>query len=482
MTGPLDDSMTRKTGRRADYALRCTVRSESFEAADVPCRIYLPDGKPGVPIVHLVPDERQYELLTRAYELSLVGTLDRLSFESQVLYLTQGTWRGQDPHGVDAFLVACEPRDFRITERYSDNATVGRAHVVFWLTPNPWLPPGKIRMSNLDGSVEITHGELPQAFLPGGATATFDTHYDSRTEGDDFIQRPYLVAEIDVDIPAAETARLAREVLPDLDDLLLIVSLASRTRTNCVGWTAADSVSITRYFRADRIVPTRSPTDSWDGLVPLRYRSEFLREAHARFLAHPDRDAIRRAIYASVPFHESVFTEAFLSRFAGIECLLLDFRRQSNFGKVMPLGRWKTFRRAVIDLLRQVEAVSEDQVRWVEEKLPELNRVPLKAVLERFCVHYKLDLSAFWPVFGLDGEVGLAKIRHRLVHGEGILEALSPHAIIAAEHLRWVLELMLIAVLAWPLEKAAVHPDRLTNETAMTEWRAAKAALERIKR
>ncbi len=128
--------------------------------------------------------------------------------------------------------------------------------------------------------------------------------------------------------------------------------------------------------------------------------------------------------------------------------------------------------------IRQDEALSEEQVRWVEEKLPELNRVPLKAVLERFCTHYKLDLSAFWPVFGLSSEVGLAKIRNRLVHGERLLEAVSSHALIAAEHLRWVLEAMLIAVLGWPLEKAAIRPDRLSNETAMSEWRAAKAALE----
>ena len=482
MTVPPDSSMARRIGSRADYTLRCTVRAESFEATDVPCRIYLPEGKRGVPVVHLVPTERHYAWLTRTHELSLVGTLDRLSVESHVLYFIYATQRGFDPDHVDAFLVECEARDLRITERYSDKGSGDRSHVVFWLTPNPWLRPGKIRTSNLDGSVEMSQGELPTASLPHGITVTFDTHYESRSEGEEFIQRPHLVAEVNVDIAAAETERLASAILPDLDDLLLVVSLASRTRTICVGWTAADDASITKYFRGDRVVPTRTPTDSWYGLVPQQYRSEFLREAHARFLALSGRDAVRRAISASVPFHNSVFTETFLSRFAGIESLLLDFRRQTNLGKVMPSGRWKAFRQAVLDLIRQDDALSEDQVRWVEQKLPEINRVPLKAVLERFCEQYQLDLSAFWPVFGLDGEVGLAKIRHRLVHGEGLLEAVSSHAVIAAEHLKWVLEAMLITVLGWPLEKAAVLPERLRDETAMTEWRAAKAALEGIKR
>ena len=481
MTIPPDNSMARKIGSRADHTLRCTVRAESFEATDVPCRIYLPEGKQRVPVIHLIPDERQWEPLTRAHELSLVGTLDRLSIESQVLYLTQGSWRVSDRSGVDTLLIACEPRDFRITEQYSERETPGLSNVVFWLTPNPWLHPGKIRLPKLDGSIEVSQGELPTAFLARERTVTFDTHYESRNEGDDFIQRPYLVAKIDsVDIPAADTARVANEVLADLDDLLLIVSLASRTRTHCIGWDAADDRFMTKYFRGDRIVPTRSPTDSWDGLIPRRYGRDFLRDAYARFLSfdRPSQDAIRRAIYASVPFHQSVFSETFLSRFAGIECLLLDFRRQAKLVKVMPPGPWERLRRAVISLIRQERALSEDQLHWIDEKIPELNRVPLRAVLERFCAHYQLDLSAFWPVFGLAGEIGLVNIRNRLVHGEGLLEAASSHALIAAEHLRWVLEAMLIAVLGWPLEKAAVHPDRLTNETAMSEWRAAKAALE----
>jgi len=311
--------MARRISSKPDYALRCTVRAESFEATDVPCRIYLPEGKDHVPVIHLVPNERHYASLTRAHELSLTETLDRLSVESHVLYFIHATQRGFDPDHVDAFLVECEARDLRISECYSDKEAGDRPHVVFRLTPNPWLSPGKIRTSNPDGSVEMSHGELPTASLPSGITVTFDTHYESRSENEEFIQRPHLVAEVDVAISAGDTDRLAREVLSDLDDLLLLVSLGSRTRTICVGWTAADNASITRYFRGDRVVPTRTPTDSWYGLVPQRHRSEFLQAAYAQFLAFSDRDATRRAIYASVPFHNSVFSETYLSRFAGIE-------------------------------------------------------------------------------------------------------------------------------------------------------------------
>jgi hypothetical protein len=144
----------------------------------------------------------------------------------------------------------------------------------------------------------------------------------------------------------------------------------------------------------------------------------------------------------------------------------------------MPSGPWDRFRQAVSDLIQQQTKLSQDQLQWIREKVPELNRVPLRAALDRFCANYQLDLSRFWPVFGLPGEIGLVNIRNRLVHGEGLLEAVSSQAIIAAEHLRWVLETMLVGVLGWPLEKAAVLPDRLSNETAMSEWRAAKAALE----
>jgi hypothetical protein len=59
-------------------------------------------------------------------------------------------------------------------------------------------------------------------------------------------------------------------------------------------------------------------------------------------------------------------------------------------------------------------------------------------------------------------------------------ESASLHLILAGEHVQWVLERMLMAVLGWDLGKTSVDVGGgLQWATAMREWPDAKAALER---
>jgi hypothetical protein len=68
------------------------------------------------------------------------------------------------------------------------------------------------------------------------------------------------------------------------------------------------------------------------------------------------------------------------------------------------------------------------------------------------------------------------EIRHRLVHGDPFqsrpLEALT----CAREHLRWVVERMLLSVLGWPVSRSNVSGDYLLAfSRSYTKWETERA-------
>jgi hypothetical protein len=150
-----------------------------------------------------------------------------------------------------------------------------------------------------------------------------------------------------------------------LDDLLLLASLASRKRTACVGWSASDGTFATRYYRKHIVLPEPGPIKDPYGtpLISERDRASFLHTIYGIFAGLPNKDALRPAMYLAVPPRSTPSIEQlFLTRFAAMEHLVLDFRRRANLEFVLSPSRWSKLRRRLKAVIREETDLSLEQL------------------------------------------------------------------------------------------------------------------------
>ena len=214
-----------------------------------------------------------------------------------------------------------------------------------------------------------------------------------------------------------------------------------------------------------------------DSLIDEASVEEFINVASVACKHSELSDILQRAIKFTIDSGEDNLELSFISLYAALESILTFFRRQDEYEILSP----EEFGQLERDLRRWLKKHSllkgESAKRGlIYEKIRELNRFPFSHVFKAFCVRYSLDLSDLWPVLGRAEQWPLMEIRHRLVHGDPFqsrpLEALT----CAREHLRWVVERMLLSVLGWPVSRSNVSGDYLLAfSRSYTKWQTERA-------
>jgi hypothetical protein len=78
-------------------------------------------------------------------------------------------------------------------------------------------------------------------------------------------------------------------------------------------------------------------------------------------------------------------------------------------------------------------------------------------------------------------DVGLADIRNRVVHGSTFDHRQLNALAVAGDHLQWLLERMLLRVLAWPIDRSNVSGARLAKlRAAYGELRDAQISMRSV--
>lgn len=439
--------------------------------AGIPCKVFLPEKPSDKPALSFQPTREQYASVQgtftcgfnaeiRGVDGSLHGTI-----EAPTVYLHDlGTTTWAPDLSVSKF--EGDPQHLRVVE-FLSGAYVPRTRcrVTWWLSPNKMLNPHLIVESSYTGQVRIERVFRHTFRLERHLRFIFDREYRSRRDDDEFIQWSFLVGTTRHALQARDSPELCTEILPKLDDFLLIVSLGSSTRTACLGWQAVDQARITRYYRGKLSFPTGAREPIYvDGLVSVGDFDDFAAKAYSAFLGLPDREPVRGAIYALVPGRTYTTERKFLSLFAALEMLLLDFRRRNSLEFVMSEEQWKTFKAACKEFLKEQTraTLDKDRRKLMYSKLDELNRVPLRAAFEELCRRHGIELGDLWPVFAeTKDNVGLVDIRNMIIHGETLRDRHMDALWIATEHLRWTVERVVLALLKWPVERTEVSPDFL---------------------
>jgi hypothetical protein len=469
--------MAESKPKEEDYFALATLTVGGMEIRDVPSKLYLPERVTGSPRIALRPSDDCLDYIVCSHEGSFHAQLNNFDgsvaalIAASIVYFNGAVTRHWGPNLAESTLEA-EPRDLVVTQ-FLSSVSKEPTSIVFWLSPNKMLSPFIISTSSYTGDRTLKRGRQIEIELSPEVKLRFDKHFQSSTtEKGDFLQWSNLVAESSIAHAANDIESVRSLILPKYDDLLLIASLGSRTRTACVGWQAADGRSVTKYFRRDIWIPNGFSLPSFNhGLVSLADFGEFLHVGYSSFGALEDPQPVRQAIYAVIPGRSRTLEEDFLSLFSGLEELILDFRRRANLEWVLSSSDWLILRDHLKEAVKNCPglSLSSDQRARIYAKMGELNRIPLRVAFDKFCENYRVGLDDLWDVFSTAAGPSLYNIRNRLTHGESLpleaYEALS----VATEHLRWTLERILLSVLGWSVARSEVNRDFLArNATGIT--------------
>lgn len=450
---------------RPDYFIRGTVTLEDSRVENVLCKLYLPKRSTEQPLMVFQLDEEQYEHLSGRFKGGFSGTQKNRENEDTATFratsvifknVSRSYW-GKD---ISDFHFDGEPEDLIIEEKVGSNGNKDTS-IVFYLTDIHNLSLfGHIRETSFDGSIKIVPG--PKVVVPilEKAELSFSEHFSYKEDKKrrKLVQWGCNVAELTVSQINVDSDEIKDTIMPLVDDLLLIVSFATRTRIACIRWTAYGNGKRLSSYRGNISIPRNEKRMS--ELVKREHQREYWPFAFNEFVKSPYKDMIRKAVYALVPGIDRALEEEFLSMFAGLEAVLLCYRRQHNMEVVFPLDEWKQKKRVLqkeIGKILEILGSDPEQRNRMYQKLDELNRISLKSVWKHFCEDQQVDISDLWPLFRKEDVIGLSEIRNWLIHNGPIPEEGFGALMGANENLRWILERVVCSLLYWPLERTTIN-------------------------
>jgi hypothetical protein len=466
--------------RAEDFFVYAKLGVQGKIIDNVLCKVFLPERNTEKPLLKFRPTKEQYSQIIAShegtFEAEVLGFDNKpeVSLAAPIVYFSKRQTKYWGPDFSESTFDG-EPQNLNVIRYVRSNNKSSKTFLTIWLSPNPMLGPGMGKTTHYTGNIE--YKRVHQLIFPLSAqiTITLDNYFKEKELGkNESKQWSYLVACAELDLPSPNSLDCQSEIIEHLDAFLLVASLGSRTRTGWVGWESSNHKILSEFYRGNFTFPTGVSEPSFDqGLVWLKDFHEFLSVCYPAFLKHPNKKSVQQAIISVVPGRRKVMEESFLSMFAGLEALLLDFRKRENLEFVVPEAeKWGAMKKRIKSNISKTikPEMTKDQRCYIYHKLEDLNRISLQVAYNKFCDFYKIDLSDLWPLFGGNNVVGLADIRNRLIHGDQSLMQFHDSLWVAEESLRFMLERVLVKILGWPEDKTEVSKDFLnTHSTALKE-------------
>jgi len=462
----MERSMKPDFNREEDHLVKATLFVNDAEIKDVPCKIYMPERTHEKPHVVFKPSRDDAVQVMGAHKGAFRAMVYGFNKEIQTIFeapevFFSGVFTKHWGDDISETTVPGEPQDLLVVHPLRDREDLKKTHFAFWLSPNKFLTPCSMCSTSYTGKVDYKWVRTIKFTIKSGVNLDFQKHFRSKsTPNGDLLQWSYLVACTELGTPANDVKTIQDNLLQDIDDFLLVAGFAARQRTACLGWTATDNTAHATYYRGNYGFPDGKNSDLNDCVVDIQDFEHFIEVCYPTFLKYENKLSLRNAIYSAVPSKDNTIETAFLHAFAGLETLILDFRRRENLEVVMPPTEFAEFRKALQGFIGKsgTPKLEASQRASIYSKLGELNRVSLREAFEIFCKSYAIDLSDLWPVFGNKEVVGLVEIRNKLIHGDPFPHDIYEALFVANEHLKYILERVLVRVLGWDVAKTKVTP------------------------
>lgn len=483
----MKDTKIPELNREEDHLVKATLIVDGSEINDVPCKIYLPERIHEKPYVIVKPSKEDAIKIGTSHKGALKANVygfDKkiiTSIEAPIIYFS-GYSTKHWGNGISDSTIPGEPQDLHVVSHLTANEHPEKMQIVFWVSPNQFLEPAISSTSSYTGDITCKRVNNLEFMLEDDVKLVFDTHFSSkRAKNGDFVQWSFLVACAELSVSANDVGTLKNSLLPVIDDFLLIASFASKQRTACLGWTASDKNSYATFYRGNYTFPQNDTEVSVDdGLIEIKHFEKFAGTCYSAFSKFENKLALRNALHSVVPSRSSTVETSFLSMFAGLETIVLDFRRREALEFVLSEKDWTALRRYLQKCIKcsADPKLERGERASIYSKLDELNRVSLKEAFDAFCIKYSVDFTDLWPVFGEKEVVGLVDIRNKLIHGDPFPHDLFRALVIAKEHLMLILERVLVRVLQWDVAETKVNPDYLrTHFTVIKDMPSEQARL-----
>ena len=255
-------------------------------------------------------------------------------FEASEVYLLKSYTNYWGTDSAEATIIG-EPLDLHIVRHFKNTGSQEKTNISFWISPNERLTPPMGCISSYTG--EIKYDRDPLRFeIKDQINLAFDKYFNHKTTPNgDLVQWSRLVANTEQNI-SADCINDIKTIRDDLDDFLLLASFAARRRTVCLGWEASDSQSVATYYNKSYAFSDVNIKEHYfSGVVDYHFFREFIEKCYPAYLQFENKEAISHAIYAAVPFLDQTTEMSFLHKFAGLEALILDFRKRNNLVYVL---------------------------------------------------------------------------------------------------------------------------------------------------
>lgn len=482
VTKPQEDS-------EVAHIVKAKLTVNDVEINNVPCHIYLPERIQGKPKIIIKSTEGDLPRIMASHMGALKASVYginrniEISIDAPEIYFTSGSTKhwGED---ITDTTITGEPQDLHIVRYLGDRDNSEKTQVVFFVSQNKYLSPFTMQTASYTGEIKIERVRKSEFILKDGVVLFFDKHFRSKyAKNGDFIQWSFLVACVEMDVPANDADAIKLKMLPVIDDFLLVASFAARRRTACLGWTANDACTHATFYRGNYVFPeSDSEQDLNDGVIDISEFKNFMEASYPVFLDYENKLALRSALYSVVPSTKDILELSFLHMFTGLETLILDFRRREGFEYVLSDNDWNAFREQLSNFIKgsTEPRLSSQQRASIYNKLGELNRVSLREAFDKFCNANSINLAELWPVFGRKECIGLADIRNKLIHGDPFPSDLIDALSLAKQHMAYILERVLTRVLQWDIADTKVSHNYLkANFLAINDMSDAQERLGR---
>ncbi len=291
-----------------------------------------------------------------------------------------------------------------------------------------------------------------------------------------------LVAEINDKLERAGLDHFVNE----LDDILLLTSLATRHRCVCRGWRVAAANCETLFYRNRLAVPKDRKISAQETLIDDPEFNDFLKHAFATFRQNDGREALRQAIDLLVSSQEGTIEASFLKCFAAVETLVTHFRESNGLTAILDPTQWASFEKDLTSFIKKhplfKDGENTGRRKLIYEKRSELNRIAFgtayRQAADSLSKHGFHD-DDLWPISGSSRGLSLAEIRNRIVHGVVFTPPQQEALFKSLIHLRWGAERMVLAFLEWPLERSLVGRF-LVHMASYQTWKDAQELLSHV--
>ncbi len=452
----------------------------------VPVRVVIPRKLSKLPKATLIPSAEQFKGLVYVSSGVLSLLLEnededqRLDLRIDALWIEQGTQK-RTPSGVDSWIDAT-PRGISIVDRYKRTIIqepLKPPVLRMWVSQNKNLFPAVLFGTDSQGIsyVDQVVYEI-SAVLPQGSRIVFVGDKLWRVGASS--KERNLFASCELDACFVDLDKTVAALLSDLNVYLLVVSLATRTRTTAFGWDLVSGGETRAQYLAGTSIPTGYSVGNGDDLVDRSDHAEFFQHGFDRMVLSAFRESLQSAVYALTPQMASVLEHDFLSLFSAIEEILLQYRRQAGLEFVLPLAEWSGVKSAIKRSIKG--SVSDKETRRrLYQKLDEINRISIAEGFSKFASDLDVDLADTWPLFDTTDGASLYELRNWLAHGEPIPREIEGHLWVAQKHLRWTLERIVLKLLDWPLERSEISPSFLrSHATAMHRLKKARSGISEV--